>query len=126
MRAADFIREDIGNIENNQLADIVTVLSLLHKRVIDDEIPSELPTAMILRYIRNTGLTNIEYQDLLDANEQDPAMQELLANITPEKIKFKTEIQTTANNPDEVRAAAENPQEKVSKMADRALKRRQQ
>ena len=125
MRAKDFINEDIGDLTDNQFADIVTVLSLLHQRVIDDEIPSELPTAMILRYIRNTGLTNIEYQDLIDANEQDPAMQELLANITPEKVKFKTEIQTTANNPDDVTAAAENPQEKVSKMADRALKRRQ-
>jgi len=125
MRAKDFIKEDIGELTDNQFADIVTVLSLLHQRVIDDEIPSELPTAMILRYIRNTGLTNIEYQDLIDANEQDPAMQELLANITPEKVKFKTEIQTTANNPDDVTAAAENPQEKVSKMADRALKRRQ-
>jgi hypothetical protein len=125
MRATDFIWEDLSDSYNSRVADIVTVLALLHKRVMDDEIPSELPTAMILRYIRNTGLTNIEYQDLIDANEQDSAMKELLANITPEKIKFKTEIQTTANNPDEVKSAAENPEEKVSKMADRALKRRQ-
>jgi len=123
MRAHDFIREDIS--DSAPLADIVTALSLLHQRILDDELPDELPTSMILRYIRNTGLTNIEYQDLIAANEEDEAMQELLANITPETVKFKTSIATSAANPDDVAKAAENPQEKVSKMADRALKRRQ-
>jgi len=125
MRASDFIclREDIQ--DTDPYADITTAWSLLQKRVLDEELPEELPTAMVLRYIRNTGLTNIEYQDLIAANEVDEAMQELLANITPDKIKFKTEIGTSITNPDEVKAGAENPQEKVSKMADRALKRRQ-
>ena len=123
MRAVDFLIEDVS--DTNQTADIITALSLLHKRVLDKEIPNELPTSMILRYIRNTGLTNIEYQDLILINDSDEAMKELLANITPETVKFKTEIETSAANPDDVQAASENPQEKVSKMADRALKRRQ-
>lgn len=123
MRLRDFVIEDVS--DSNQIADIVTALSLLHKRVLDKEIPNELPTSMILRYIRNTGLTNIEYQDLITINDNDESMKELLANITPETVKFKTEIKTSATNPDDVKAAADNPQEKVSKMADRALKRRQ-
>jgi hypothetical protein len=124
MRARDFlIRENVGDVE--QLADISTTLSLLQQRILDNELPDELPTAMVLRFIRNTGLTNISYQDLLNANEQDEALKELLANITPDKIKFKTEIKSSISNPDEVKAVVENPQEKVSKMADRALKRRQ-
>jgi hypothetical protein len=124
MRARDFlIRENVGDVE--QLADISTTLSLLQQRILDNELPDELPTAMVLRFIRNTGLTNISYQDLLNANEQDEALKELLANITPDKIKFKTEIKSSISNPDEVKAGVENPQEKVSKMADRALKRRQ-
>lgn len=123
MRAQDFIDEDIG--DSNQFADIVTVLSLLQKRVKEGNLPAEVPTAMILRYIRNTGLTNIEYKDLINANESGEAMKELLANITPQTIKFKSEIGASTTNPEEYSGATDNPQEKVSKMADRALKRRQ-
>lgn len=123
MRAKDFISEDVSDL--NQAADIVTALSLLHQRILNGQLANPLPTSMILRYIRNTGLTNIEYQDLITANDENEAMQELLANITPETVKFKTKIETTASNPEDVKSAAENPEEKVSKMADRALKRRQ-
>lgn len=123
MRARDFISEDVS--DSNQTADIVTALSLLHQRILNGELGNPLPTSMILRYIRNTGLTNIEYQDLITANDENEAMKELLANITPDTVKFKTKIETTANNPDEVTQAADNPEQKVSKMADRALKRRQ-
>lgn len=123
MRAKDFISEDVSDL--NQAADIVTALSLLHQRILNGQLANPLPTSMILRYIRNTGLTNIEYQDLITANDENEAMQELLANITPETVKFKTKIETIASNPEDVKSAAENPEEKVSKMADRALKRRQ-
>lgn len=126
MRAFEFLKEDAGDIK--PLADIVTALTALHNRVIEGELPKKLPTAMILRYIKNAGVTSIDYQDLLTANddtEVGPAIKELISNITPDSIEFKTDIETSITNPDDVKTAAENPEEKVSKMADRALKRRQ-
>lgn len=123
MYLANFFKEDITGGE--KFANLVTALSLLHKRVEQKEIPSELPTSMILRYVQNTGTLTFNYEDLIQANEVNPAMKKYIANITPEKVKFNTGIDTTANNPKDVVAAADNPEEKVSKMADRALKRRQ-
>lgn len=123
MRVMDFFRQDL---EGDQYSALITALSLLHKRVKDGEIPVTLPTSMILRYVRNTGVSTFNYEDLINANESNPIMKKYISNITPEKVKFNKGLDTTINNPDEVKAAAENPQEKVSKMADRALKRRQQ
>lgn len=115
-------KEDVGSTLDSNL---LTALSLLHKRVKDGEIPSELPTPMILRYVRNTGSTTFQYEDLIKANEENPVMKKFISNITPEKIKFNKGLDSSVNNPEDIKAAADNPQEKVSKMADRALKRRQ-
>jgi len=104
---------------------LITALSLLHKRVKDGEIPVSLPTSMILRYVRNTGSSTFNYEDLINANESNPIMKKYISNITPEQVKFNKGLDTAISNPEEITAAAENPQEKVSKMADRALKRRQ-
>ena len=115
-------REDVGGAVD---ANLLTALSLLHKRVKEGEIPSELPTPMILRYVRNTGRTTFQYEDLIRANEENPVMKKFISNITPEKVKFNRGLDTSISNPEDIKAAADNPQEKVSKMADRALKRRQ-
>lgn len=115
-------KEDVGSTLDSNL---LTALSLLHKRVKDGEIPSELPTPMILRYVRNTGSTTFQYEDLIKANKENPVMKKFISNITPEKIKFNKGLDSSVNNPEDIKAAADNPQEKVSKMADRALKRRQ-
>jgi hypothetical protein len=125
MRASELLKEDEGS---RPYSNIVTALTVLHNRVLDKEIPNKLPTPMILRYIRNTGVTSMDYQDLLNANDDEdfgPAIQKLVANITPDLVEFNTDIETSVTNPEEVKTAAENPEEKVSKMADRALKRRQ-
>jgi hypothetical protein len=122
MRILDFFEEDLNG---DQYAGLITALSLLHKRVKDGEIPVSLPTSMILRYVRNTGSSTFNYEDLINANESNPIMKKYISNITPEQVKFNKGLDTAISNPEEITAAAENPQEKVSKMADRALKRRQ-
>lgn len=122
MRLRDFINE--GDFQDT-LGSIATTLSLLHRRVTEQEIDAEQPTARILRFIRNSGVASFTYHDLIDANERSDGIRNIIANITPKFVKFKTDLDLQASNPGEVTAAAENPQEKVSKMANRALKRRQ-
>lgn len=122
MLLSHFFTED-SNSEKS--AGLIAALSLLHKRVREGEIPTELPTPMILRYVRNTGAVSFTYEDLINANEVNPIMKKFISNISPEKVKFNKGLDTSFANPEDIKAAADNPQEKVSKMADRALKRRQ-
>ena len=123
MRLSSFFEDEIKGSE--QYANLVTALSLLHRRVEQGEIPPELPTSMILRYVQNTGTVAFGYEDLIQANEVNPVMKTYIANITPKKVKFNIGIDSSVENPDKVIAAADNPEEKVSQMANRALKRRQ-
>jgi hypothetical protein len=80
---------------------------------------------MVLRYISNTGLTGFTYQNLIAANEAEGSIKEMLKNITPETIKFTTDSQSQIDNPEEYKAAADNPEQTVSNMAKSAMKRRQ-
>ena len=123
MRLSSFFEDEIKGSE--QYANLVTALSLLHRRVEQGEIPPELPTSMILRYVQNAGTVAFGYEDLIQANEVNPVMKTYIANITPKKVKFNIGIDSSIENPDKVIAAADNPEEKVSQMANRALKRRQ-
>lgn len=120
-----FFTEDIGS---EQFSNLVTALSLLHQRVKEGEIPAELPTAMILRYVRNTGNLTFTYEDLILANEDKKVgriLKKFIANITPEKVKFNKGLDTSFSNPEDIKSASQNPEEKVSQMAKRALNRRQ-
>ena len=125
MHLSEFFTEAIGSEE---FSNLVTALSLLHRRVIEGEIPAELPTPMILRYVRNTGNVTFTYEDLLLANEDQKVgriVKKFIANITPEKVKFNKGLDTSFSNPEDIKSASQNPEEKVSQMAKRALNRRQ-
>lgn len=125
MHIFDFFEAQEEDLNSLQYGNIVTALSLLQKEVSDGKISSELPTAMVIRYIKNTGLTSFTFQDLITANENDPAMKNLVSNITKETVTFKTDVASSVENPDEFKQGSENPQNQISKMAKRALKRRQ-
>lgn len=122
MRAKEFIVE---NIINPQDADLVTALTLLQSKIEDGDLQNDLPTNRVLRYIRNSGISSFTEQDLISANERIPALQSILTNITPNIITFNTtgEEKTASNQPD-YQAGIESPQEIVSGMAKKALKRR--
>ena len=125
MRAVDFIKEDEDNQDRGEYGNIITALNLLHSKVIKGEIAPEIPTPMVIRYIKNTGLTGFTYQNLIAANEAEDSIKEMLKNITPETIKFTTDSQSQIDNPEEYKAAADNPEQTVSNMAKSAMKRRQ-
>lgn len=123
MRASDFIQEDIeGSDRDNTL---LTVLSLISDKVKDGKIKSELPPEFVLRPIRNAGLVNFTLDDLKDANEQIPAIQNIVKQITPDKISFVTSDSSPVTNTQDYEGAVDNPEQTVSNMAKSAMKRRQ-
>lgn len=124
MRAYDFITEDqdVGD----QYASVVTVLSLIQDQIKEGKLKPEMPLQFVIRLIRNTGLSTFSAQDLKDANSQVPAIQNIVKQITDDKIMFVTDSSMpVTNTPDFDPGAVDNPQQTVSNMAKSAMKRRQ-
>jgi hypothetical protein len=126
MRLVEFVRS--GDDDNSgHYPNVVTALSLLQKRIQAGDLKPEVPTELVIKYIRNTGLSSFTYQDLLAVNDAEPSMKNILKNITPESVTVAgADVQTVANEPDSVTPAdAENPEQTVSNMAKQAVARRQ-
>ena len=123
MRARDFIREDgeNGNIHSN----IVTVLSLIKSKIDQGELQAKLPAQFIIRLIQNTGLSTFGLDDLKAANDEIPAMKNIIKQIAGDEVMFKTDTYSTLTNPDDDMGTVDNPQQTVSNMAKSAMKRRQ-
>ena len=123
MRASDFLLED--DEPSDQYANIVTVLELVQEKVRSGELSDELPTQFIIRLIRNTGISNFKFDDLIAANEANKSMKNIVKNITKTKISFVKDIGQSVANAQDVTAASANPEQTVSDMAKSAMKRRQ-
>ena len=121
MRAKDFLSES----DSGDFGKILTAVSLLHNKIVDGELTQQIPTGMVIRYIKNTGITNFSYADLLVANDKEPALKNLIKNINPDTITFTSATTQNITNPEEYIGAADNPEQTVSNMAKSAMKRRQ-
>jgi hypothetical protein len=123
MRAYDFIREDdeTGDIHSN----IVTVLSLIKTKIDQGELQAKLPASMVVRMVQNTGVINFSVEDLKAANDEIPAMKNIIKQIAGDEVLFKTDSYSTVSNADDDFGSVDNPQQTVSNMAKAALKRRQ-
>jgi hypothetical protein len=124
MKSYEFLKEDeLSSIEAN----VFSALSLLAGKIKAGELPDELPTNMIIRYIRNTGISNFNVENLLDINEKNSSIKNIIKSISQNRIKFKTEnIPDADSDSDADSSSDENAAEKnvVSSMAKSALKRR--
>ena len=120
MRASDFIVED----DSGDFGKIATALDLLHNKIRTGQLQAELPTGMVIRYIRNTGMNNFDYPDLILANDKMPAIKNLIKNITQDSITFTSDSTASVTNPEEYTGAVDNPEQTVSNMAKSAMKRR--
>jgi hypothetical protein len=129
MRAVEFIFEGDEESSSNpidQFADVLMVLGQIQAKIIEKGMSGEVPTDMVINYIKNAGIDGFGYDDLLKANEELPAMKELLKNITPETVTVVTGTTQTVDNPQDFgKQSAENPEQTVSNMAKSALNRRQ-
>ena len=125
MRASDFIRvTESGDDHSN----IVTALSLVKSKIDQGELQAKLPVQFIVRLIQNTGLLSFTIDDLRAANEEIPAMKNIVKQITPDEIVFVTHSYSSVSNPEEPEATGapvDNPEQTVANMAKSAMKRRQ-
>lgn len=123
MRASDFIFEDVEDSDRDNT--LLTVLSLISDKVKDGKLKSELPPEFVIRPIRNAGLPNFTLDDLKDANEKLPAIQNIIKQISDDKITFVSDDTSSVTNAQDYQGAVDNPEQTVSNMAKSAMKRRQ-
>lgn len=123
MRASDFINEDVEDSDRTNT--VLTVLSLIHDKVMDGKINPELPPEFVIRPIRNAGLVNFTLDDLKDANDNLPAIQNIIKQISDDKITFVSDDSSSITNAQDYEGAVDNPEQTVSNMAKSAMKRRQ-
>ena len=126
MRLVEFVRSGDDD-SSGHYPNVVTALNLLQKRIQAGDLKPEVPTDLVIKYIRNTGLNSFTYQDLLVVNDTEPSMKNILKSITPQSVTVAgADTQTVANEPDTMTATdAANPEQTVSNMAKQAVARRQ-
>lgn len=126
MKSYEFLREDddLSSIEAN----IIAALTLLAGKIKSGELPEELPTNMIIRYIRNTGVANFTVDNLADLNERNSELKNIIKSISGNRIVFATdnikdnESERTIDQDEG--GQAQSDENVVSKMAKSAMKRR--
>ena len=124
MRLVEFAptdKSDSGDVYSN----VVTALSLLQNQILDNDLPAEVPTNIVIKYIQTTGLTSFNYHSLVDANEAEESIRNIVKNITPDHITFVTGPNQSVDNPQDYVGANKNPEQTVSGMAKSAMKCRQ-
>jgi len=126
MRFSEFT-EDASS--RDEYANVVTALSLIQDHIRKNNLtPPEVSTETVLRFIQNTGLQGFSYQNLLDANADTAfadTMQNIVKNITNDKVTFNTGDSASASNAGDMASAVDNPEQTVSNMAKSAMIRRQ-
>jgi hypothetical protein len=122
MRASDFVRVTENSDDNSN---IVTALSLVKSKIDQGELQSKLPVQFIVRLIQNTGLSNFTLDDLKAANDEIPALKNIIKQIAEPDIIFKTDSYSSVTNADTEFGSVDNPEQTVANMAKSAMKRRQ-
>ena len=123
MRFSEFA-EGVG--ASDEYAKVVTALSVIQDEIRKKNLaPAEVSTKTVLNYIQNTGLQGFSYDNLVSANSAEPAMKNIVKNITPDKVSFNIGSSQSASNTDDMSAAVNNPEQTVSNMAKSAMLRRQ-
>jgi len=133
MKAREFIREaDEDSLAINQFAVVPMVLGQIQRKLEDLVKKGKLKsttisTELVLQYIRNSGPKTFDYEDLVKANEEVPAVKELIKNLTSDEITINLGHKEPVENPEDYAGdQVANPEQEVSSMAKRALKKRRQ
>ena len=126
MKSYEFLREDddLSSIEAN----IIAALTLLAGKIKSGELPEELPTNMIIRYIRNTGVANFTVDNLADLNERNAELKNIIKSISGNRIVFATDnikdSESERTTTDQSGEQGQGDENVVSKMAKSAMRRR--
>lgn len=126
MKSYEFLKEDddLASIEAN----IIAALTLLAGKIKSGELPEELPTNMIIRYIRNTGVANFTVDNLADLNERNAELKNIIKSISGNRIVFATDnikdSESERTTTDQSGGQGQSNENVVSKMAKSAMRRR--
>ena len=131
MRFSEIVLEDEDQSDSSTTssvdANIITALDLIRNRIREENLNTEIPINIVLKFIQNTGIPGFTYHDLITANENSDAIKNLVKNITADHVTFTTDSDTAGsvtNTPD-YDGSVDNPEQTVSNMAKSAMKRRQ-
>lgn len=110
--------------ETSSDAKIATALMVVFNRIKDGDLKPEVKLKTVVALVKNiTGLETFTDEDLRDARDRDPAIKNVIKNITDESVEFAT---GEANFDQESDTGVEaNPEKVVGDMAKSAMKRRQ-
>ena len=122
MRLTEFAQESNGSSDGN----LVTALSLIRNRYKDADTIPRISTKSLINMVVNTDRT-FDYNALVSANENNPAVQNLIKTFNKDYVELRSEDEesgddVTTNTPDG--DPSQNPVDTVDDMAKRAAKTR--
>lgn len=124
MRLREFAHGPTNTPESN----LVTALELLRHRSEDKSSPATISTQSLINLVLNTDRT-FNYNALVDANENNPAVKNLIKSFNQEQVVLapltgSEEEPTTTNINGADQNTFQAPVDDVSSMAKRAAKTR--
>jgi hypothetical protein len=124
MRLSEFAHGPTNTPESN----LLTALELIRNRYKDVPTVPKISTQSLINMILNTDRT-FDYDALVSANENNPAVQNLIKSFNKDYVELKTtddadadDESVTTNTPDG--DPTQNPVDTVDDMAKRAAKTR--
>lgn len=107
-------------VDESSLASIIGILDFLKHRSADLEIPAVYDTETVINMIKHDGLY-FDYAALVDANENLPAVQNIIKSLSKEEIVLHSDDEDEEiDNDQEERAHGEEGQKHVAAMAKHA------
>ena len=121
MRLSEFVISDKNSPESN----LLTALELIRARYKNQDKAPKISTNSLINLVLNTD-KNFDYQALVDANENNPAVKNLIKSFNKDFVVLRTDSEvedepTTTNVGDET---TDQPVDTVGDMAARAAKQR--
>lgn len=122
---AELKHKQLHNKEQNKKdVPAVTALTQIQQRIVKNKLEPKMDINDVLDQLGNALRTdNFTADALRDLNDRNPAVKNVVKNIEPDSVIFKT--QDSDNLGSSSTNQFQDPQQTVSAMASKALKRRQ-
>ena len=122
MRLREFSQQESGN----QFANLVSVLMFLKSSAQERNLTPKIGTESLINLVRNAGQPTFEFDDLIVASKQDPAVKELIKSVNKDEVVVRSDnSDEVTTEPEGTGGSVKNPEQTVKNMAKKALSRRQ-
>lgn len=117
------LREIEHSHPNAPESNLVTALELIRQRYKDADRPAKINTQSLINLVLNTD-KNFDYQALVQANKDNPAVQNLIKQFDQKEIELKSFDSEADDITTNLDVDPEAPIDTVDSMAKRAAKHR--